>query len=125
MAAFDAWTPPGDMHDATGTHFVAKGLPSDAGSPVEREIVVCSHGIKLYHSCYNPLAAYLLEHAPDKFVVIQWDQMGRGFSRPSPNGKYTDAEYLPALLSFLTFLRDSYLPSKGNLLFSIPSLSPI
>lgn len=107
------WTPPGEFYD--GTHFVVKGLPMPSGSLVTREIVVCFHGIKLYHVCFNRLAEYILQQEPDKYIVVQLDEMGRGFSEPSKNGHYTEKEYIPMVLNFLMYLKRSYLPENGIL----------
>jgi pimeloyl-ACP methyl ester carboxylesterase len=109
------WKAPGDFYD--GTHFVVKGLPQQVpgvtDNPVQREIVVCLHGIKAYHVCWNRFADFVISTNPNKFVVIAFDQMGRGFSSPSANGHYTDYEYIPHLYNFLTYLKRTYLPLKG------------
>jgi hypothetical protein len=42
---------------------------------------------------------------PDKYVVIMFDQMGRGYSDPSRNSHYTEREYLPAMFNLLTYLK--------------------
>jgi pimeloyl-ACP methyl ester carboxylesterase len=109
------WIPPGDFYE--GTHFVVKGLPLQVhgveNNPVPRELIVCLHGIKSYYVCWNRFADYVVTSQPDKYVVIMFDQMGRGFSDPSRNGHYTEREYLPAMFNLLTYLKRTYLPLKG------------
>lgn len=107
----ETWVAPGEMYE--GTHFVVKGLPTTNGSTVAREILVCFHGIKAYHTCFNRLADYILRGAPNRYVIIQIDEIGRGFSEPSRNGKYTENEYIPMIHSLLNYLRTTYLPASG------------
>ncbi len=107
----EPWVAPGEMYE--GTHFVVKGLPTAGAIPATREVIICFHGIKAYHTSFNLFADYVLRRAPNRYVIFQVDEMGRGFSEPSRNGKYTQTEYIPLVHSLLSYFKNTYLPASG------------
>lgn len=88
-------------------NFVVEGLAT-----IEREVILCIHGIKAYNTCFNRLIEDLLKAHPDRYVIIAYDQMGRGFSQPSTNNQYTEKEYLSQLTTLVDHLFDDFLPSR-------------
>eukprot|EP01031_Cornospumella_fuschlensis_P036828 gene36828-44674_t len=87
------WIAPGSIFN--GTHFKVSG-PNDAA-----DVVVCVHGIGSFHSCFDPIAATLSSRG---YRVIQYDLIGRGFSSPSPRGRYDAEAHVSQLEALITHL---------------------
>eukprot|EP01031_Cornospumella_fuschlensis_P029158 gene29158-35190_t len=83
-------TPQGQIID--GTHYVLGG-PESAQ---ETAVFLHGTGYTLWH--FNRMAAHI---ASLGFRTLQYDMMGRGFSSPSPTGKYGTEEHVQQLYNLV------------------------
>lgn len=69
---------------ASGTHFILSG-------PENGDLVCCIHGIGSYNFTFDYLATDLVQAG---HRVLRYDLIGRGYSQPSPNGRYGAEEHI-------------------------------
>jgi len=81
------WEAPGQI--ANGIHYVFRKTEND-----DAETVIFVHGVGSYYAQFEVLATFLHSQG---YNVLNYDLIGRGFSDPSPNGKYTEVEHIEQL----------------------------
>ena len=92
------WVAPGVIHD-DGTHYLLRH-PSD--QQTTRPTVILVHGIGSFFASFSHVADILLKEG---YSTLQYDFYGRGFSGPSPSGKYDEHIHIEQLEKLLAFLR--------------------
>jgi pimeloyl-ACP methyl ester carboxylesterase len=89
----DEWSPKGNFLGET--HYIVKGLENNP-------LVVMCHGIDGYHYNFDKLCDLLVLRG---FKTLQYDMLGRGYSRPHSSNLYGMEQHLDQLHQLLMHLQ--------------------